>query len=192
MNRYCFLLDLGCGNGRLFPKILKGNILGRATIIGGDINKKCLLHIQRVYKKFVRSGKIQVICLDLTNLPFRDETIDLIVCSSVFEHILELGEAMKKIKSILKRRGTLVAGYPVETKLLILLLKLFYSKYEWTVNPRILGIHEYLRNPDTHKQNYRSIRRILKRNFTIQKIKKVPFEKFPDFLSIYEVVSSQK
>lgn len=185
------ILDLGCGDGRLFPKLINSQLLDRATVIGCDIDSKYLTHIRNVYKKFVRQGKIQLICLDISNLPFREEIIDSIICTSVFEHLLELEEITKKIKKILKKNGILVAGYPVETKLLLFLLKIFYSKTNWTINPSILGIDEYRKNPHTHKHNYRFIDQILKRNFTIQKIKNIPLN-LPNFFSLFKVVLVKK
>lgn len=75
------VLDVGCGRG------LNGSIIratrdwSGATIIGLDINKGCLEFCRyfNIYDKLIQA--------DLPKLPFKDKSIDFLICTEVIEHL---------------------------------------------------------------------------------------------------------
>ena len=51
---------------------------------------------------------------DICNLPFKENTYDLILCNHVFEHISDDKKAMSELYRILKKGGTLIAQVPLD------------------------------------------------------------------------------
>ena len=78
------ILDAGCGNGAI------SNFLKGYKIIGIDISFKAL--------KFFKHNKVLG---NLANLPFKDKSFDLVICSDTLEHIPE--KDFNKVISELKR-----------------------------------------------------------------------------------------
>ncbi|MDP1710237.1 MAG: class I SAM-dependent methyltransferase [bacterium] len=87
------VLDVGCGRG-LNGSIIRATRDWRgATIIGLDINKGCLEFCRyfNIYDKLVRA--------DLPKLPFKDKSIDFLICTEVIEH-LEKQDGITLLKEI--------------------------------------------------------------------------------------------
>jgi len=53
---------------------------------------------------------------DICNLPFEDQTYDLILCNHVLEHIPDDRKAMSEIYRILKKGGTAILQVPLENE----------------------------------------------------------------------------
>ena len=87
-----------------------------------------VLHVapeQVFYKKFKSFNKwdysttdlqspLADIKADICNLPFEENTYDLILCNHVFEHIIDDKKAMSELYRILKKGGTLIAQVPLD------------------------------------------------------------------------------
>jgi ubiquinone/menaquinone biosynthesis C-methylase UbiE len=181
-------LDMGCGNGYLVqhvaPKLKK-------IMIGIDVCRDALIYAKKnAHLKGLNN--IEYINADLTHLPFKNDSIDLVVSSSVLEHINNLDEAINEIRCIISEKGSLFVGYPIETSLFMAFLKLF-APFGMTIrDPRILGLEEFERSPETHKQSFTAIRSLLQRYFLITQREKLFFTVMPDLLSWYECVQMNK
>lgn len=177
IDKKSLILDLGCNIGAL-----TGPLSLRAKTIGLDIDKEKLFWA----KKF--NHHIEFICCDLCNLPLRESSVDIVIASSVLEHIENLQSAIKEIKFVLTKQGQMATGYPLETRLLEFAVKLFYRSESSTWEQHnIRKYKELLKSPHTHKQNFVEIRKILQKDFLHLKTRKIPQNSFPDFLSIYEI-----
>jgi ubiquinone/menaquinone biosynthesis C-methylase UbiE len=167
---------MGCSNG-VFTDVLSSMV----PTVGLDLDKNAIA------KAKISAKHIDFICADLRFLPFRKASADIVVCSSVLEFIENLEEAVKQIEFVLKKGGVLVAGYPIETKFLKTVIKLFGRKHMITWDPRrVMAEEEYRRNPHAHKQRFPEIRDTLSKHFSIWRREKIPSNYCPDFLSIYE------
>jgi len=86
------LLDLGCGEipyrRHYAPKV--------SFSIAGDYTVRAAIDVQ----------------LDATQLPFPSNSIDVIVCCEVIEHIPDVGKAISEIDRVLKPGGKLVITWP--------------------------------------------------------------------------------
>lgn len=94
------ILDIGCSTGGLL-KQFKDN--GYKDLIGLDPSIKCV--------EIVNSRGIPCWHKNLYELE-ADQCFDLIILSSVLEHLVDLHGAMKKIKSLLKPYGRLFVEVP--------------------------------------------------------------------------------
>lgn len=93
------ILDLGCGNGRLFE------IKNDAEYFGVDTSSKMI----EIAKKSYPQGKFFV--TSPLSLPFQDQFFNKVFCLSVFHHIPSFKYRMqflKEIKRVLKKDGVLI------------------------------------------------------------------------------------
>lgn len=107
------VLDVGCGSGRhlcataAFPNV---------HVVGLDPS---LTDLDEATKRFAIHKKIdhgggffELICGDITHLPFEDHFFDLIICSEVLEHIPHHYHAMAEMVRVLKNGGDLIVSVP--------------------------------------------------------------------------------
>lgn len=98
-----FVLDVGVGLGRLlsqFPDLRKW---------GMDIDIELL--------KTSQSKGIDVCYALIEDMPYYPETFDLVVCTDVLEHVIDLNKSCEKILSVLKKGGFLIVRTPYKEDL---------------------------------------------------------------------------
>jgi len=95
------VLDIGTGTGVFLPYILK--IVGKkGQIIALDIADKMLLQAKR---KGI-AGNITFLCADVEDIPLQAETCDAVVCYSSFPHFQNKSKALREMKRVLRRDGS--------------------------------------------------------------------------------------
>jgi SAM-dependent methyltransferase len=93
------VLDAGCGSGRVFQHRLAGRV---RRVIGVDVTNE-----PRGNENIDGAAKA-----DLRTLPFRDETFDLIVMSTVAEHLTEPVPVFRELARVLRPGGRLLVLTP--------------------------------------------------------------------------------
>ncbi|MEK6963493.1 MAG: class I SAM-dependent methyltransferase [Nanoarchaeota archaeon] len=95
-------LDAGCGAGRNIIKLVhKG-----AKVTGIDISPKIIFEAQqKLHKKKIDAP---LFVGNLTKLQFPNETFDIIIASSVLDHIKNLKPVFKEFERVLKKKGVLL------------------------------------------------------------------------------------
>lgn len=97
------ILDVGVGMGRLLDNFPD------ARRFGMDISKG--------YLKVAQEKGINT-CLSLIeDMPYIDKTFDVIVCTDVLEHVIDLNSCLKQIFRVLKDSGTLIVRVPYREEL---------------------------------------------------------------------------
>ena len=91
------VLDCGCGFGSYYS-------------LTKDLNT---LYLDLSYNQLKRFGKkyglrSNRICGDILNLPFKDNTFDLILCINILEHVVDIDRALKELHRVLKDEGVLL------------------------------------------------------------------------------------
>ncbi len=99
------ILDVGCGTGtfNILPII---NHLGDADIYGIDISREM---IQIASKRF---PKLKFKVADAHRLPFESDFFDVVISRQVLEHLKEPLRALKEMKRVVKRGGTIIVSTP--------------------------------------------------------------------------------
>jgi SAM-dependent methyltransferase len=103
------ILDIGCANGGLLNAL---KAIGYANLLGIDPSPACGQIAQRVYG-------IEVLASTISNLPPGIGKFDLIIFSSVLEHLRELHTDMLTIRSLLNPHGRLYVEVPDATRFFI-------------------------------------------------------------------------
>ena len=89
------VLDIGCGSGRITRKLLdKG-----ADLVAADISEEML---KRLKKKF---RNLTTIKADIEDLPFEDNSFDVVVATFVIVHLKDLQKAFDEVYRVLKPGG---------------------------------------------------------------------------------------
>jgi len=102
-----FVLEVGCGEG-YGTSLLSKNV---AKIIGLDIDNKTILHASKKYESRNCIFKLY----DGKNIPYSNDTFDVVISFHVIEHIKEDLNYISEIYRVLKKNGLLIITTPNRT-----------------------------------------------------------------------------
>jgi ubiquinone/menaquinone biosynthesis C-methylase UbiE len=95
------ILDCGCGEGHLLREL-------SGDKYGVDYSPLALRKAQK------RNPKATILEGDITNLPFDNNSFDVVVCSEVLEHILDYKTAVSEIIRVTRKGGRMIISVPNE------------------------------------------------------------------------------
>lgn len=93
-------VDIGCASGYMISQISKE--FPEAEYFGVDVYNKAIAYAKRAYPHI----KFRVASAD--NLPFEDESFDLILFYETLEHVESPLACLEEIKRVLRENGTLI------------------------------------------------------------------------------------
>ena len=97
-------LDIGCGGGANIRKLLEKSPYGR--VVGIDYSEISVEKSRKINKAGIESKRCEILQGDVMQLPFRDETFDVITAFETIYFWPDISEAFKKVYKILKIGGT--------------------------------------------------------------------------------------
>jgi SAM-dependent methyltransferase len=105
--------DLGCGSGVLLCDVLKHK--PGWTGQGLDISPAAVDYAERlsIYKQVRGHAEFRV--GDMAQLPYGDETLNLVIASEVIEHSPDPDRVMREIARVLRPHGKLILTIPMES-----------------------------------------------------------------------------
>lgn len=98
------ILEIGCGNGALWKHADKKNLLGK-TICLSDISKGMIEDAKELLES-EKNDLFQYKVCDMEQLPFEDNSQDIIIANHVLFYAKNINETLKNIAEILKENGT--------------------------------------------------------------------------------------
>ena len=112
LNGSGIMLDVGCGEGRHIFGIMQEH--PEMKCIGLDMDNDSLHKAEEGYEYFKSISNVGAEFLkgSAYSLPFLDNSLDLIVCSEVLEHLHQYNDAVKEIHRVLKPGGKFYASVP--------------------------------------------------------------------------------
>lgn len=110
--RFSKALDVGCGIGFLLPLLASY----ADEVVALDYSAPVMEYARFMAKKR-NLNTTSFVQGDIIDLPFEDDSFDLVVCMSVLEHFKDPKIPLSELKRVLKAGGILIAGYPSETLL---------------------------------------------------------------------------
>lgn len=114
------VLDVGCWTG-MMSYLLKE--CGH-KVTASDTNEKCL----ELVNKNVDS--ISTVKSDVTSLPFKDNTYDVVIALQLIEHVKDDNKALYEMYRVLKSGGKLIVTTPIQKNLLAKEHEHFYNFYD--------------------------------------------------------------
>ncbi len=104
------ILDAGCGDGINLVGLheVARNSGTEAEITACDYNP---LRVSRARE--LRLARVVELCA-LHEMPFQDESFDLVLCNHVLEHVTDLGPALDKLRQVVAASGVLIINVPNE------------------------------------------------------------------------------
>jgi ubiquinone/menaquinone biosynthesis C-methylase UbiE len=97
------VLEVGCGAGNILEKIPPGNLLGV------DISAFILTKAKQKLRE-----RAELLEADAQSLPFKDQVFKQVICSEVFEHLLDPLVSLREIARILDQQGVAIVSVPNE------------------------------------------------------------------------------
>jgi methionine biosynthesis protein MetW len=97
------ILDVGCGSGYLAYLLKEHN--SNITIHGLDVSTEALKQAKSLDKKY----KLDI---NRDNFPEEESNFDLVVCSEVLEHLIDVRHCLTEICRVLNHRGKLIVTVP--------------------------------------------------------------------------------
>lgn len=108
------ILDIGCGSGRHTCGAYQSRDI---TVIGSDLNCEDLNEAKNRLAYHDQLGEHgggtwALSAADITCLPFKNDSFDLVICSEVMEHIADQHAAVREMVRVLKPGGNLAVSVP--------------------------------------------------------------------------------
>lgn len=104
------VLDLGCGRGATL-----GSLIERAgesgRVFGLDRMDRSLKEAGARYAAAVESGRLVLVQGEVLDLPFPDDTFEVVVCQNVIERVDDCEAAVVQARRVLKPGGRLLLGH---------------------------------------------------------------------------------
>ena len=112
LNESGIMLDVGCGEGRHIFGIMQN--YPEMKCIGLDMDDDSLLKAEEGYEFFesISNAGAEFLKGSAYSLPFQNNSLDLVVCSEVLEHLHHYNDAVKEIHRVLKPGGKFYASVP--------------------------------------------------------------------------------
>jgi len=108
------VLDIGCGEGRHTISACRHE---QTRCVGADYGFDNLVKTREKISfhqslNDLNCRSIDLSCMDVTALPFEDNSFDCVICSEVLEHIRDDAKAVRELVRILQPRKTLAISVP--------------------------------------------------------------------------------
>jgi ubiquinone/menaquinone biosynthesis C-methylase UbiE len=102
--------DIGCGGGHYLLDLLVP-VAGQIT--GIDIFPENLRIAERRVRERNLSDRVRILNAGAEAIPLEDESVDLILCTEVLEHLPDSGQAVREIRRILRNGGSAILSIPI-------------------------------------------------------------------------------
>ena len=104
-------LEIGAGTGYFSLNLMQAGVIGTATC--SDISPGMLAKLRSNAERLGLGDRVTTTATDAEQLPFDDESFDLVIGHAVLHHLPDLAQAFREFHRVLRPGGTLVfAGEP--------------------------------------------------------------------------------
>ena len=98
------ILDIGCGGG---VNVTRFSSMTNAKVYGLDYSEKSVEESMKYNAKEIEKGQVEILEGSVSNIPFEDESIDIVTGFETIYFWPDLKEDLKEIKRVLKSDGAI-------------------------------------------------------------------------------------
>ncbi len=98
------ILDIGCGGG---VNVKRFSSMTNAKVYGLDYSEKSVEESMKYNAKEIEKGQVEILEGSVSNIPFEDESIDIVTGFETIYFWPDLKEDLKEIKRVLKSDGAI-------------------------------------------------------------------------------------
>jgi ubiquinone/menaquinone biosynthesis C-methylase UbiE len=98
----CRILELGCGNGGFWENRIN-KLPENSSFILSDFSRGM---VDEVYNKFSSVPNISVRQIDIQDIPFPDQSFNIVIANHMLYHVPDLPKALSEVNRVLKPGGT--------------------------------------------------------------------------------------
>lgn len=149
MKNNSVILDAGCGHSSIIPE----HNYPRVIKIGTDM----------VMEDIAENKSLDLrIISNINDIPFRKESIDIIICNMVFEHLTSPEIAIGDLSRVLKKGGYLIFMTPCIYNIVTLINRMIPNRFHQKIGHLLTGIDESDIFPTVYRANsIRILRKLL-------------------------------
>jgi SAM-dependent methyltransferase len=97
------VLEAGCGAGRFTEPLLKKGVV----LVSSDLSSAVEVNAEN----FPVTDKHLIIQADINDMPFADESFDVVICMGVIQHTTNTEKTIEDLYKLVKKGGTLVIDH---------------------------------------------------------------------------------
>ncbi len=172
LNSECETLEIGCGAGHILERINTGKLTGI------DISE---IQIKRAYKRL--NNKAVLIKAPGENLPFENKSFDRLICTEVFEHVLDPEKILREMRRVLKDDGIISLSIPNENLIIFTKKVLLAAGLKRILEPKKsewdLASRNNLEEWHIHRYSLKLIIKQAEKYFFVKSVKRIPFSILP-------------
>jgi SAM-dependent methyltransferase len=105
------VLDVGCGIGH-WGRVLSPFLSRTCVISGIDMESESIHNAIQITKKYELEKRFRYSVGLAEQIPFSDNTFDMVTCQTVLIHVKDVIKVLKEMKRVLKPGGILLAAEP--------------------------------------------------------------------------------
>lgn len=165
------IVEVGYGAGLLFPTL---STLAREVVGVDIIDSRAANAVQGMLRKLAIRN-VSLLQGSALELPFRDHSVDALLCLSMLEHLQsreELEKAAREMARVVRPGGAAILGFPVKNRITRILL-------------RVVGIDDDIIHPSSHGDIMGAFRR---QSFRLEALRRFP-PLLPLDLGLYAVAA---
>lgn len=100
------VLDVGCGGGKTVARIAEK--IGNGKVYGVDCSDLCVKNSQKLNEKSILCNKVKIYKASVSDLPFEDETFDVVTAVETYYFWQDKLCDLKEIFRVMKTGGTIL------------------------------------------------------------------------------------
>lgn len=101
INKPCRILELGCGNAVQWTDRVKNLPCGTILVLS-DLSKGM---VETTWKKFRTAQNVIVQKIDIQDIPFADESFDIVIANHMLYHVPDIKKALSEVRRVLSNEG---------------------------------------------------------------------------------------
>jgi ubiquinone/menaquinone biosynthesis C-methylase UbiE len=100
------ILDVGCGGGKTISRLARR--AGKGKVYGLDQSAEMVDYAKQINRTLIAKNRVEIVQGSIEKTVFKDEFFDLVTAFETYYFWLNLADAFKEIKRILKKGGHLL------------------------------------------------------------------------------------